>query len=125
MDVNEAYAMLLTQEARIEQRSHMLTGMDVKNNFEANFAQNRGPKKGNIFNGKGFGGYGFNTGSGNSYNTGFGKMVITKEILVLILLELVLVLNSKVINQVIKEEDVEVTGITTLESTILIIPNHL
>ena len=33
MDVNEAYAMLLTQEARIEQQAHMLTGMDVKQNF--------------------------------------------------------------------------------------------
>ena len=73
MDVNEAYAMLLTQEVRIEQQSHMLVGMDVKNNFEANFAQNRGPKKENMFNGKGFGGYGYNTGSGNGYNTGFGN----------------------------------------------------
>ena len=36
MNVNEAYAMLLTQEAMIEQQAHMLTSMDVKQNFEAN-----------------------------------------------------------------------------------------
>ena len=45
MDLNEAYAMLLTQEARIEQQSYILASTDMKNNFEANFAQNRGPKK--------------------------------------------------------------------------------
>ena len=49
MDVNEAYAMLLTQEARIEQQEHMLAGMNVKQNFEANLVQNRGFKKGFIF----------------------------------------------------------------------------
>ncbi|KAH9668128.1 retrovirus-related pol polyprotein from transposon RE1 [Citrus sinensis] len=73
MDLNEAYAMLLTQEARIEQQSHMLAGTDMKNNFEPNFAQNRGPKKGNMFNGKGFGSYGYNSGSGNNYNSGFSN----------------------------------------------------
>ena len=71
MDLNEAYAMLLTQEARIEQQSHMLADTDMKNNYEANFAQNRGPKKGIMFNGKGFGGYGYNSSSGNNYNSGF------------------------------------------------------
>ena len=73
MDLNEAYAMLLTQEARIEQQSYILASTDMKNNFEANFAQNRGPKKGNMFNGKGFGGYGYNSGSGNNYNSGFSN----------------------------------------------------
>ena len=38
MNVNEAYVMLLTQEARIEQQSQMLAGVDMKNNFEANYA---------------------------------------------------------------------------------------
>lgn len=73
MDLNEAFAMLLTQEARVEQQSHMLAGTDMKNNFEANFAQKRGLKKGNIFNGKGFGGYGYNSSSGNNHNSGFGN----------------------------------------------------
>ncbi|KAH9698856.1 retrovirus-related pol polyprotein from transposon RE1 [Citrus sinensis] len=41
MNLNEAYGMLLTQEARIEQQAHILSGMDVKHNFEANLAQNR------------------------------------------------------------------------------------
>ncbi|KAH9688593.1 retrovirus-related pol polyprotein from transposon RE1 [Citrus sinensis] len=50
MDLNEAFAMLLTQEARIE-----------------------GPKKGNMFNRKGFGGYGYNSGSGNNHNSSFGN----------------------------------------------------
>ena len=73
MDLNEAYVMLLTQEARIEQLSHMLTGTNMKNNFKVNFAQNRGSKKGNMFNGKGFGGYGYNSGSENNYNSGFSN----------------------------------------------------
>ena len=30
MNINEAYLMLLTQEARIEQQNHMLAGIDVK-----------------------------------------------------------------------------------------------
>ncbi|KAH9688627.1 retrovirus-related pol polyprotein from transposon RE1 [Citrus sinensis] len=50
MDLNEAFAMLLTREARIE-----------------------GPKKGNMFNRKGFGGYGYNSGSGNNHNSSFGN----------------------------------------------------
>ncbi|KAH9646466.1 retrovirus-related pol polyprotein from transposon RE2 [Citrus sinensis] len=50
MNVNEAYAMLLTQEARIEQQSQMLAG------------------------GRGFGGYGYNSGFGNGgyYKGNFG-----------------------------------------------------
>ena len=74
MNVNEAYAMLLTQEARIEQQSQMLAGVDMKNNFEANYAQNRGVKKGNISGGRGFGGYGYNSGFGNGgyYKGNFG-----------------------------------------------------
>lgn len=65
INVNEAYAMLLIQKARIEQQSHMIVGMDVKNNFKANFAQNRGLKKGNVSVRKGFGNYGFDSESGN------------------------------------------------------------
>ncbi|GAY50272.1 hypothetical protein CUMW_125360 [Citrus unshiu] len=68
----EAYAMLLTQEARIEQQAHMLAGMDVKHNFEANLVQNRGFKKGFISGGKNFGGYGYNPGFGNTGYYGFG-----------------------------------------------------
>ncbi|KAH9801545.1 retrovirus-related pol polyprotein from transposon RE1 [Citrus sinensis] len=64
MNVNEAYAMLLTQEARIEQQSQMLAGVDMKNNFEANYAQNRGVKKNNMSGGRGFGGYGYGHSSG-------------------------------------------------------------
>lgn len=74
MNVNEAYAMLLTQEARIDQQTHMLANMDVKHNLEANFAQNRGPKRGNFSGGKGFGSLGYNTGysnAGNSGNSGY------------------------------------------------------
>ncbi|KAH9677218.1 retrovirus-related pol polyprotein from transposon RE2 [Citrus sinensis] len=50
MNVNKAYAMLLTQEARIEQQSQMLAG------------------------GRGFGGYGYNSGFGNGgyYKGNFG-----------------------------------------------------
>ncbi|KAH9779181.1 retrovirus-related pol polyprotein from transposon RE2 [Citrus sinensis] len=74
MNVNEAYAMLLTQEARIEQQSQMLVGVDMKNNFKANYAQNRGVKKGNMSAGRGFGGYGHNSGFGNGgyYKGSFG-----------------------------------------------------
>ncbi|KAH9697122.1 retrovirus-related pol polyprotein from transposon RE2 [Citrus sinensis] len=76
MNVNEAYAMLLTQEARIEQQSQMLAGVDMKNNFEANYAQNRGAKKNNMSGGRGFGGYGYghNSGIGNGgyYKGNFG-----------------------------------------------------
>ncbi|KAL9431979.1 hypothetical protein AB3S75_027064 [Citrus x aurantiifolia] len=68
MNVNEAYAMLLTQEARIEQQTHMLATTDVKQNFEANLAYNRGYKKGNMSGGRGFGGFGYNSGYGNSGN---------------------------------------------------------
>ncbi|KAL9411198.1 hypothetical protein AB3S75_044900 [Citrus x aurantiifolia] len=75
MNVNEAYAMLLTQEARIDQQTHMLANMDVKHNLEANFAQNRGPKRGNFSGGKGFGNLGYNSGysnaAGNSGNSGY------------------------------------------------------
>ncbi|KAL9462374.1 hypothetical protein AB3S75_000390 [Citrus x aurantiifolia] len=74
MNVNEAYAMLLTQEARIKQQSQMLAGVDMKNNFEANYAQNRGVKMSNMSGGRGFGGYGYNYGIGNSgyYKGNFG-----------------------------------------------------
>ena len=72
--------MLLTLKARIEQQNHMLTGMDVKQNFEANFAQNRGPKRENMSGGKGLGnfgygsGYGYNEKSGNNdYKEGYGN----------------------------------------------------
>ncbi|KAH9763606.1 retrovirus-related pol polyprotein from transposon RE1 [Citrus sinensis] len=64
MNINEAYAMLLTQEAKIEQQSQMLAGVDMKNNFEANYAQNRGVKKNNMSGGRGFGGYGYGHSSG-------------------------------------------------------------
>ena len=80
MNVNEAYAMLLTQEARIKQINHMLVGMDVKQNFEANFAKNRRLKRGNMLGGKGFGnfgsgsGYGYNEKSGNNdHRGGYGN----------------------------------------------------
>ena len=75
MNVNKAYAMLLTQEARIDQQTHMLANMDVKHNLEANFAQNRGPKRGNFLRGKCFGNLGYNSGysnaAGNSGNSGY------------------------------------------------------
>lgn len=71
MNVNEAYVMLLTQEARIEQPNHMLIGMDMKQNFEANIAHNRGPKRGNMSRGKVFGNFGYN--SGYDYNENFGN----------------------------------------------------
>ncbi|KAH9723193.1 retrovirus-related pol polyprotein from transposon RE1 [Citrus sinensis] len=79
MNLNEAYAMLLTQEARIEQQAHMLSGMDVKHNFEANFAQNRGFKKGNFSGGRGSGNHDYFTGLdnagnfGNNYRSGYGR----------------------------------------------------
>ena len=74
MNMNDAYAMLLTQEVRIEQQSQMLAGVDMKNNFEANYAQNRGVKKGNMSGGRGFGGYIYNPGFGNGgyYKGNFG-----------------------------------------------------
>ncbi|KAL9459538.1 hypothetical protein AB3S75_002855 [Citrus x aurantiifolia] len=68
MNVNEAYAMLLTQEARIEQQTHMLASTDVKQNFEANLTYNRGYKKGNMSGGRGFGGFEYNHGYGNNGN---------------------------------------------------------
>ncbi|KAL9443488.1 hypothetical protein AB3S75_016782 [Citrus x aurantiifolia] len=68
MNVNEAYAMLLTQEARIEQQTHMLANTDVKQNFEANLTYNRGYKKGNMSGGRGFGGFGYNHSYGNNGN---------------------------------------------------------
>lgn len=52
--------MLLTQEARIEQHALTLSNVDVKHNFEANLAQNKGFKKGNIFVGKRFRGFSYN-----------------------------------------------------------------
>ena len=67
MNVNEAYAMLLTQEVRIKQKAHMLASMDVKQNFEANLVQNRRPKKGFVSGGKNFGGYGYNLGNTGGY----------------------------------------------------------
>lgn len=76
MNVNEAFAMLLTQEAQIEQHAHILYSMDVKHNFETNFAQNRGPKIGNVSGGKRFRGFNYNfdyntTGNfGNGYKGG-------------------------------------------------------
>ena len=66
MNVNEAYAMLLTQEVRIEQQTHMLANTDVKQNFEVNLAHNRGYKRGNMSGGRGFGGFGYNHGYGNN-----------------------------------------------------------
>ena len=44
----------------------MLAGVDMKKIFEANYAQNRGVKKGNMSGGRGFGSYGYNSGFGNS-----------------------------------------------------------
>ncbi|KAL9453591.1 hypothetical protein AB3S75_009240 [Citrus x aurantiifolia] len=79
MNLNEAYAMLLTQEARIEQQAHMLSGMDFKHNFEANLAQNRCFKKGNFSGGRGSGNHNFFTGLdnagnfGNNYSGGYGR----------------------------------------------------
>lgn len=70
MNVNEAYTMLLTQEARIEQKAHMLFGMDVKHNLGANFAQNRGIKKGNMSGGRGSGSYNYYFGFDNAGNFG-------------------------------------------------------
>ncbi|KAH9762149.1 retrovirus-related pol polyprotein from transposon RE2 [Citrus sinensis] len=78
MNLNEAY-MLLTQEARIEQQAHMLSGMDVKHNFEANLAQNRGFKKGNFSGGRGSGNHNYLTGLDNAgnfrnnYRGGYGR----------------------------------------------------
>ncbi|KAH9747507.1 hypothetical protein KPL70_004741 [Citrus sinensis] len=68
MNGNKAYAMLLTQEARIEQQTHMLANKNVKQNFEANLAHNRGYKRGNMSGGKGFCGFGYNSGYGNNGN---------------------------------------------------------
>ncbi|KAH9800558.1 hypothetical protein KPL71_000705 [Citrus sinensis] len=79
MNLNEAYAMLLTQEARIEQQAHMLSGMDVKHNFEANLALSRGFKKGNFSGGRGAGNQNYFTGLdnagnfGNNYRGGYGR----------------------------------------------------
>ncbi|KAL9432711.1 hypothetical protein AB3S75_027685 [Citrus x aurantiifolia] len=76
MNLNEAYAMLLTQEARIEQQAHILSGMDVKQNFEANLPQNKGFKKGNFSGGRGSGNYNYFTGidnAGNGYRGGYGR----------------------------------------------------
>ena len=73
MNANEAYAMLLTQEARIEQQAQMLASADVKQNFEANLVLNRGFKKGNEFGGKNFGGYGYNTGNNRGFGTNHYK----------------------------------------------------
>ncbi|KAH9782940.1 retrovirus-related pol polyprotein from transposon RE2 [Citrus sinensis] len=69
MNVNEAYTMLLTQEARIEQQTHMLANTDVIQNFEANLAYNKGYKMGNMSGGRGFGSFGYNSGYGNSGNS--------------------------------------------------------
>ncbi|KAL9451669.1 hypothetical protein AB3S75_013273 [Citrus x aurantiifolia] len=46
----------------------MLANTDVKQNFEANLAHNRGYKRGNMSGGKGFGGFGYNSGYGNNGN---------------------------------------------------------
>ena len=79
MNLNEAYAMLLTQEARIEQQAHMLSGIDVKYNFEANLAQNRGFKKGNFSSDRGSKNhnyfFGFDNAGNfrNSYRGGYGR----------------------------------------------------
>ena len=73
MNVNEAYAMLLTQEARIEQQAQMLADTDVKQNFEVNLVLNRGFKKGNMSGGKHFGGYGYNTGNNRGFGTNHYK----------------------------------------------------
>ena len=73
MNVNEAYAMLLTQEARIEQQAQMLASADVKQNFEVNLVLNRGFKKGNVSGGKNFGGYGYNTGNNGGFGTNHYK----------------------------------------------------
>lgn len=56
----------LTQEARIEQKAQKLANMNVKQNFETNFAWNRGPKKGN----ESVGSYGYTFGYGNNGNFG-------------------------------------------------------
>ena len=69
INVNEAYAMLLTQEVRIEQQTHMLANIDVKQNFKANLTYNRAYKKGNMSGGRGFGGFGYNHGYGNNGNS--------------------------------------------------------
>ena len=72
MNVNEAYAMLLSQEVKIEQQAHMLVGMDVKQNFEANLVQNKGFKKGFTSGSKNFGGYRYNLGFENTGNYRYG-----------------------------------------------------
>ena len=72
MILNEAYAMLLTQEARIEKQAHMLSGMDVKHDFEENFAQNRGFKKGNKSSDRGFGNYNYSPSFDNVEHFGNG-----------------------------------------------------
>lgn len=48
----------------------MLVGVDVKQNFEANIAQNKGPKKGNTSEEKGFGNFRYNSGYGCNENLG-------------------------------------------------------
>ena len=73
MNVNEAYAMLLTQEARIEQQAQMLASADVKQNFEANLVLIRGFKKGSMSGGRNFSGYGYNTGNNGSFGTNHYK----------------------------------------------------
>ena len=45
----------------------MLDGVDMKNNFEANYAENRGARKSNMLGGRGFGGYNY------GHNSGFGN----------------------------------------------------
>ncbi|KAH9769752.1 retrovirus-related pol polyprotein from transposon RE2 [Citrus sinensis] len=60
---------VLSGLARIEQQTHMLANTDVKQNFEANLAYNRGYKRGNMLGGRGFGGFGYNSGYGNNGNS--------------------------------------------------------
>lgn len=58
----------------------MLVGVDVKQNFEANIGQNRGLKKGNTSEEKGFGNFGYNSSyncnenlGNNGYRGGYGN----------------------------------------------------
>lgn len=62
----------------------MLVGVEAKQNFEANITQNRGPKKGNTSEEKGFGNFGYNSGyncnenlGDNGYRGGYGNSGFT------------------------------------------------
>ena len=52
-------------------------------------------------------------------------MVTTKETLALILLVLVLIISSKDISPVIREEEEEVIGITIMDQVTLTMANHM